>query len=224
MIDPRTLAALPLFEGSSPAVVAELARAGMSVRYEANSVLFLAGSKPRGWYVILSGVVRVVRGSGDRQHVVHTETRGGTLAEVPLFTGGTHPATGIAAEPTECALFARSALESAIAAAPEVAFLMARRLAMRTADLVQRLHERSTASVQARLIQFLLRRHTEAKGKAISLGMTQQDLAEELGTVRAVVARELGSLVRRGLLVSAGAGRYHIPDAGSLGALGASQE
>jgi CRP-like cAMP-binding protein len=218
MIDPVTLALLPLFANSSREALAVLARAGTTVTYPANGVLFLAGSEPRGWYVIINGVVRVVRGAADRQHVIHTETRGGTLAEVPLFTGGTHPATGIAAEPTECALFDKAALESAIAAAPEVAFLMARRLALRTADLVQRLHERSTTSVQSRLVQFLLRREAEVRraGAAVSLGMTQQDLAEELGTVRAVVARELGSLVKRGLIASMGGGRYRITDTAAL--------
>src|ERR1700744_4148288 len=96
-IDPRRLAGLPLFRDSSPGVVVALAKRALEVQYPAGGVLFLAGNPPRGWYIVLEGCVRVVRGSDSRQHVVHTETAGGTLGEVPLFEGANHPATGIAA-------------------------------------------------------------------------------------------------------------------------------
>src|SRR5205814_8480546 len=66
-----------------------------------------------------------------------------------------HPATGIAAEPTRCAVFSRAAIEAAIAEAPPIAFVIARRLALRVRQLVDRLDDRSARSVQARLIEFL---------------------------------------------------------------------
>src|SRR5256885_112459 len=139
MIAVERLAGLPLFADESRAVVGALARRGIEVRFEPNAMVFLAGADPRGWYIVLEGKVRVVRGSGSRQHVIHTETKGGTLGEVPLFGGGTHPATGIAAEPTQCALFNRAALEAAIGEAPAIAFIIARRLASRVRQLVDRL-------------------------------------------------------------------------------------
>jgi CRP-like cAMP-binding protein len=99
MVDTELLAALPLFHDAAPNVVSALAKRGVEVRYPANAVLFLAGASAAGWFIIVEGTVRVVRGSGSRQHVIHTEVAGGTLGEVPLFTQRTHPATGIAAEP-----------------------------------------------------------------------------------------------------------------------------
>jgi len=71
-IAPERLATLPLFHGVSPSVVDALAKRAVEAQYPAGAVLFLAGSVPRGWYVVLEGCVRVVRGSGARQHVVHT--------------------------------------------------------------------------------------------------------------------------------------------------------
>ncbi len=209
MISVERLVALPLFAGERREVVDALARRGIEARFEPNAVMFLAGSEPRGWYIVLEGRVRVVRGSGSRQHVVHTEGKGGTLGEVPLFAGGTHPATGIAAEPTRCALFSRAALEAAIGEAPAIAFIIARRLALRVRQLVDRLDERSARSVQARLIEFLLSRPTNGSA-SITLGMTQQALAEELGTVREVVSREIRVLTRRGWIESLGGGRYRL--------------
>ena len=216
MIAPELLAPLPLFLDTPPGLVAALARRGVEVASPANTVLFLSGAQSRGWWIVLEGSVRVVRGAGARQHVIHTETRGGTLGEVPLFTGGTHPATGITAEPTRCALFERAALEAAIAEAPAIAWVLAKRLAYRTERLVERLHERSATSVQARLIEFLLARPTHASSGSLSLGMTQQALAEDLGTVREVVARELRTLVKAGWIESLGGGRYRLLDPASL--------
>jgi CRP-like cAMP-binding protein len=215
VIATERLAGLPLFRDASPEVVRALAKRATIVNAATNEVLFLTGSETRGWWIVLDGKVRVVRGDGTRQHVVHTEGPGGTLGEVPLVSGGRHPATAIAAEPTSCALFSRTALEAAIGEAPAIAFILAERLAERVRVLVDRLDVRSARSVQSRLIDFLLARPRQ-RASAISLGMTQQQLAEELGTVREVVSREIRELVKRGWLESLGGGRYRIADTASL--------
>jgi CRP/FNR family transcriptional regulator len=216
MVGTELLSGLPLFHDASPQTVSALAKRGVEVRYPANAVLFLTGAPARGWFIVIEGKVRVVRGSGARQHVIHTEGPGGTLGEVPLFTHGTHPATGIAAEPTRCVLFDRNALEAAIAEAPGIAFLLASRLAHRAERLVERLHERSATNVQARVIEFLLGRQPSRGTDTISIGMTQQALAEDLGSVREVVARELRTLGKRGWIESLGGGRYRIKDVNAL--------
>jgi CRP/FNR family transcriptional regulator len=213
MIPVDALARLAPFVDLPGPVVAAFATRALDVRFDTGAVLFLAGSPPRGWYVVLSGKVRVVRGRGARQHVIHTEIAGGTMGEVPLFAGGTHPASAIAAEPTRCALLTLSALRAAMAENEVVSLMLLRRLAQRTRGLLERLDDRSSRSVQARLIEFLLERPVVGASRTISLGMTQQALAEELGTVREVVSRELRSLCRNGLLEAAGAGRYRFKNA-----------
>jgi CRP/FNR family transcriptional regulator len=216
VIPVERLIGLALFLDAPRDVVASLAAHARETRYATDEVIFRAGDEPRGWYVVLDGRVRVVGGTGARQHVIHTEGAGGTLGEVPLFTGGGHPAMGIATEPTVCALFTRSAIEAAMASNPGVGFLLLRRLALRVKGLVERLDGRSTRSVPARLAEFLLTRPTAARTGAISLGMTQIALAEEIGTVREMVSRELRALERRAIVESLGGGRYRLLDAGAL--------
>lgn len=208
MIPVGVLAPIGPFKDLPNEVIAMLAGYALDVAVDTDAILFLAGTVPRGWYVVLHGRVRVVRGRGARQHVIHTEVAGGTMGEVPLFAGGTHPATAVAAEPTRCALFTRPALRAAMAEHEAVSLMLLRRLALRTRLLVERLDDRSSRSVQARLIEFLLERPIVGTARTISLGMTQQALAEELGTVREVVSRELRSLCRKGLIEAAGGGRY----------------
>jgi len=213
MIPTNQLARLPTFSGAHPATLAALAAIATPLRFKPDDTLFAAGSQPRGWWVVLDGRVRVVRGAGERKHVVHTEGPGGTLGEVPLFTRGTHPATATAAEPTVCALFDRRALEKLLMSDSRVALLLLERMALRIRMLVERLDGRSVRSVGGRLAEYLLERPAPARGGGtISLGMTQQDLAEELGTVREVISRELRELRAAGIIASRGGGRYAILD------------
>ena len=216
MIPRETLAKLSLFRDSAACVVESLSKRAVEVRFVPDEVIFLAGAKSRGWFVVVEGLVRVVRTVGSRQHVIHTEGAGGTLGEVPLFTGGTHPATGIAAEPTRCALFDRATLESAIKECPDVALLITTRLAFRVQNLVARLDGRSAKSARVRLIEFLIERARASDRDSFSIGMTQQDLAEELGTVREIVSREFRRLSREKLIASLGGGRYRLLDLGAL--------
>ena len=51
---------------------------------------------------------------------------------------------------------------------------------------------------------------------AFTLGATQAEVAEELGTVREVVVKELRALRAAGVLRSAGRGRVEVADAARL--------
>jgi len=51
-----------------------------------------------------------------------------------------------------------------------------------------------------------------ASGGPFALGMTQADAAEELGTVREVLVRGIGTLRREGLIASVGRGRFEVRD------------
>jgi CRP/FNR family transcriptional regulator len=218
MIPVHHLARLATFSRADAATLAALAAIATPLRFKPDDTLFVAGSQPRGWWVVLDGRVRVVRGAGARKHVVHTEGPGGTLGEVPLFARGTHPATATAAEPTVCALFDRQALETLLASDARVAHLLLERLAIRVRTLVERLDGRSVHSVGARLAEYLLGRRV-ARGGSVSVGMTQQKLAEELGTVREVISRELRELCAAGIIASRGGGRYTILDVQRLRAI-----
>jgi CRP/FNR family transcriptional regulator len=210
MLDPRILADLPLLRAAAPQAIAVLAQQAIERSFSADETIFLAGTEPRGLLVVLSGRVRVVRGRGDRQHVVHWEEPGGTLGEVPLFAGGVYPATAIAAEDTRCAVISREAIHAAIAAQPEIAFLLLERLASRVRGLVARLDRVALQGTTARLASYLLELPTDPSGKVVQLGLTQGELAEELGTVREIVVRGLGALRRQGVIRSLGRGQIEI--------------
>jgi CRP/FNR family transcriptional regulator len=211
MIDRKLLSSLALFYDSPRPAIDALASVGRLLRLGPETLVFREGEQPKGWYIVVEGHVRVVRGSGARQHVVHTEGPGGTLGEVPLFADGTYPASAITSEPTVLAFFGNAALRGAMVQAPGVSLLLLRLLALRVRRLVTRLDERSARTVQSRLAEFLVQRYRATpSGMSVSLRMTQQRLAEELGTVREVVSRELQKLRRDGVIEVVGGGRYRI--------------
>jgi CRP/FNR family transcriptional regulator len=186
--------------------------------FRAGQSLWRAGDSSRGLYLVIDGRVRVVRDVGLRQHVVHVEGTGATLGEVPLFAGGGYPASAVAAASTTCVIVDRASLRAVLATHPELAWALLGRLAGRVRLLVDRLSSRTGDPLQARLASYVLSRPRTASG-AIVLGETQQAVAEELGTVREIVVRQLGLLVDAGLLERRGRGKYAVTDPAGLSVL-----
>ncbi len=218
MVDPSEVRRLPLFAGISDPACRALAARSAQRTYEAGETLFAAGADARGLYVLVRGRVRVVRETAGRRHVLHEERPGGTLGEVPLFEGGGYPATAIAAEPTTCLVVGRDAIAAAMRADPELAWRFLGRLATRVRTLVERVDGLAARSVPQRLAALLVARHEGSTGAsgAVTLGGTQQEVAEELGTVREVVVRAVRALCASGAIESLGGGRYRVRDAERL--------
>jgi CRP-like cAMP-binding protein len=153
---------------------------------------------------------------------VHTEGPGGTLAEVPFFEGALLPATAIATRASCCLLLDREGLRAVMRDDPAVAWIFLRRLSARVRHLVERLDRASSQTVPSRLAAFIVARAASAQSDTFTLGLTQADLAEELGTVREVTVRALARLRDSGLIEFVGRGRYAVKDRAALEDLAAS--
>jgi CRP-like cAMP-binding protein len=216
-----------LFEGLSPSGREALLQHSIERQFATDEILWSAGDRSEGITLVLEGRVRIVRGSGGRQLVIHSGEPGATLGEVPFFTGGRYPATAIAAEPTRCLFLPEAAVRRAIAVDPALAFFFLKRLSQRIENLVEKVDRLTVSSVQTRLAHFILQRHQatiassrsrskSGRGAVFSLGMTQTALGEELGTVREVVVRALRGLRQSGAIESLGDGKYRVVNASIL--------
>lgn len=207
------LASLPFGEGLPSGALRLLAERAVERRYRARQTLFRAGEAPAGVHLVLDGRVRVVREVAGRRQVLHVEEAGGTLGEVPLFSGGTYPATAIAAAPTRCLLLSRELIAAAIAANPELALRLLDRLARRVRELVERIDALRFAPVSVRLARELARRMRPIGSDwLVLLPVTQEQFAEEIGTVREVLVRELRSLRESGIIAGRGGSRLQVLD------------
>lgn len=195
-----------------PGVAEAFARHGTSRRLRRGGVVFRADTQAAGLHLVVSGHLRILRGS-PRAVVVHHEGPGGLLGETAFFGGTGYPATAVASEPTIVRLLPAARVWQLLREDPDAAAFFLRRLAERLRGVITRLDDINSTSVATRLLAHLRSRPGAADGRLVSLGMTQTELAEELGTVREVLVRELRRLVQRGLLAPGGRGLYRVIDA-----------
>ncbi|HEX8386735.1 MAG TPA: helix-turn-helix domain-containing protein, partial [Rubricoccaceae bacterium] len=130
-------------------------------------------------------------------------------------------AQAVAVGAVRCLVVDRGALAAAVAADPALAFALLARLARRVGGLIERLDGWAAQGVRARLAALVLARAERTGAPTFTLGATQADVAEELGTVREVVVRELRRLREEGAVATAGRGRYAVVDGARLRALAA---
>ena len=130
---------------------------------------------------------------------------GETVAEVPVFDGGPYPASVIALEDTEIAFISRKDFQDYCLDHPEVALKVLAFVGARLRGLVNIIEELSFTTIRQRLVAMLVRlAQTEgkqtARGTEVLLPGSHQELANQLGTVRELVSRNLMRLQAEGLL------------------------
>lgn len=191
----------------------EAMRAAGAVKdFRAGQVLWRSGGESLGLYVVLSGRVRVVRSRGGRQHLIHVAGPGATMGEVPIFDQGPYPATAIAAERSRCWVVAPSTLRDVASRSPEVAAVFLDRLARRVRLLVERLHDQTVGGVRGRIAASLIGLRIQQGKAEVVLPSPQGVWAEDLGTVREVLSRELTRLAKSGTIERVGRGRVRLAD------------
>ena len=191
----------------------------MERRYAKERTLFRAGEPVDGLYIVLAGRVRVSRQSADHIELLHTEELGGVLAEIPVFGGGPFPATAVAQTATRCAHLPLAAVQQLLVDDPAFVRFALARLAERSRTLLRRIDELTATTITARVAGYVLARSSEAGEMPFALGMSQEELARELGTAREVIVRALRALVDAGAITRFGRSRFAIGDVAVLRAM-----
>lgn len=197
---------VPFFSGLSGDLLDDLAGACGRREVDRGAVLFLEGDPALGFFVILSGAVKVYRSTADgREVVIHILGPGDFIGEVPLHAGGRYPATAEAVERSSVVYVPAEALRRIVRRDPEVALRILEGFAGRLLALLGRFESLAGRSAPGRLADFLLRaaertgRRTD-DGLEVSLGLSRAQIAALLGTSRETVSRTLSAWRRAGLV------------------------
>ena len=210
---------MPALERVADPTLRRIAANAVERRYAKETTLFRAGDPTDGLYIVLAGRVRVSRESADRVELLHTEDVGGVLGEIPVFGGGPFPATAIAQAATRCAHLPMAAVHRLLADDPVFVRFALARLAERSRTLLRRIDELTATTITARVAGYVLARAGEADGMPFTLGMSQEELARELGTAREVIVRALRALVDAGAIARSGRSRFVVANAAVLRAM-----
>ena len=203
------LKGISFFRDLSPKALGLVSERMVHRKVPAGTILFRKGEQARGVYVLVKGRVEIYRSTADgREQVLHSETPVQSVAELPVFDGGSYPASGRAAENSELYFLSLGDFQRLYRAHPEIADAIIRDLGRRLRGLVNVLEKVSLRSVPSRVAKTLLEQAEKAgaveEGGSFSLSRTQSDLAHELATSRESVARALGNLRRGGIISTEG--------------------
>ncbi len=202
----ETLAKVPIFSGLTEPELAFLTQRAVPRRYAAGEVVFAEGEPCLGLYVVESGHVRIYKSSaGGREQVLSLDGPGSSVAELPVFDGGSYPASVAATDDTTLLFISKQDFQALCLTHPQVALKVLRVVGARLRRLVGIIEELSFTTVRHRLASFLLRQaQKEGKrrsdGIEISLPTSNQEFAAQIGTVRELVSRNLSRLQAQGLI------------------------
>lgn len=174
--------------------------------FTAGELLFSEGDACNGLHIIVHGRVRIFKTSvNGREQVLAINGQGESLAELPVFDGGPYPASALAVEDAEIAFVSRRDFHAYCLEHPEVALKVLSVVGARLRRLVGIIEELSFTTIRQRLIAVLVKlaqtegQQTE-RGIEFQLPASHQELANQLGTVRELVSRNLMRLHAEGVL------------------------
>jgi CRP/FNR family transcriptional regulator len=202
----EALRRVPFFAVLPPEALRALANHCVVRRLSANELLFAEGDPCEGLFVVQSGAVKLFKmADTGREQVLVIERAGSTVAELPLFDGGTFPASAAAIEDTTLLFLPKREFLDLCRNNSEVAFAVIRTLAWRFRYMTSLVEELSLKEVSHRLARFLRDRALRSgmrtrRGVEFPLEETNQEIAAEIGTVRDLVSRNLRRFVDRGIL------------------------
>lgn len=187
----------------SPDLVGELSTTGDRIDYPAGSTIYREGASPRT-VLVVRGLLRVYMSSPDGRQVTVRYARASDVLGIAVLVGG--PAgVGVqtVTESTVLRLDARR-LTSAARADGHVAWALAEELNRRLYETLEQTAINSFGSVPQRIAAHLL---DLASAQQRPLGplvarVSQQELADAVGSVREVVARVLRDLRLAGLVAT----------------------
>jgi CRP/FNR family transcriptional regulator, cyclic AMP receptor protein len=201
-----TLEKTALFSSLSRAELQMLTTRSVLKQFSAGELLFSEGEPCQGLHVIAHGSVRIFKTSiNGREQVLAVNGPGESVAELPVFDGGPYPASAVAVDHAEVAFISRGDFQAYCLEHPEVALKVLSVVGARLRRLVGIIEELSFTTIRQRLISTLVKlaqndgKKTE-RGVEFHLPASHQELANQLGTVRELISRNLMRLQAEGLL------------------------
>ena len=199
-----------LFGELSLTELSRLARQSVKVHFKKGEMLFLSGEEAKGLFVIIDGKVRAFQHNAEgREHVMHVDTAGAVMAEVPVFDDGPYPASAMAEEDTHALFIGKQDMCQFCIDHPAFMFKVLKLMSARVRRHAQMVEMLSFHEVGQRLALLLLVQSQVAGApltgqSSFKLSLSNHQIATRVGSVRDVVSRALTRLQQDGLIVVEG--------------------
>src|SRR6185369_6790789 len=152
-----TLRRVPLFNDLSEPELSLIAERLTLRHCETGSIVFSEGDACRELLVVQQGSVKLLKTAKNGRHqLIGIERAGNSLSEVPVFDGGSYPATAQAMEHTVLLRLEADHFRRVCSQNPELALKVIKVLGHRLRRMGTLVEELSFATVRERLIAYLI--------------------------------------------------------------------
>lgn len=195
-----------LFSGLNDDDLSELATITVRRKFRKGETLFGAGDAANGFYLLVSGSIKLCRVSPDgREKVLHFVQPGETFAEAAFFGDGKYPADARALASGEALYLPKTGFMELMSRNPSFTLNLVVSLSLMLRRFARQIEELSFADVTSRLASFLVRRADEKSTSYggityIDLGVKKGELASRLGTASETISRTLRKLKEEGII------------------------
>ena len=207
-MDEALLGRSRIFDGLTEAERGECLDAGRVIDVKRGQALARQGEPARAFYLVASGLLKLVQVTPEGHELIVRfvgagEPFGGVVALAPTE----YPVTALAVEATRLREWPRDALAALLDRYPQLRVNIMREMAAHMTDALTRVRELTTARVDQRLAQTLVRLSKQCgqagtEGVLITQPLTRQELADLAGTTLYTVSRTLTKWESQGLIES----------------------
>jgi len=197
---PDALKHCPLFAGLGLAELQKMRAIAIPKRFGRKAILFSDGEEAKGFYVVLSGKVKVFKVSPEgKEQILHVITAPDAFAEAALFLEGTYPAFAEALSDCQVLFFPKRAFIQLIERNPQLSINMIVTLSQYLKRFAILIEELSLKEVSSRVAKYFLDLSVKLskEGKSaqeVELDLSKTQLALKLGTISETLSRTLAKM------------------------------
>ncbi len=202
----ESLRRIYLFSGVPDSDLSALAQMVVGKNFGRQDTIFWEGRETQGFFILLSGYVKLVKSSLDgKEYILRLVGPGETFAEAAVFSDSPYPATAMALEDCQTLFFPKAAFLRHLTESPSLARNMLATLSRLNLHLTRQLEDLSLKEVSARLARYILERCQETHGRIetglrFELPTTKTHLAAYLGTISETLSRTLARFKSSGAI------------------------
>lgn len=195
-----------LFSGLHDEDLSSLAAIAVRRTFVKGEALFTEGEQASGFYLLVSGYIKMCRVSADgKEKVLHFVHPAETFAEAAFFGDGTYPADARALEGGEALFLPKQGFMDLMATKPQFALNLVISLSLALRRFVRQIEELTFADVTSRLASFLVKRAAEKSTSYggityFELGIKKGELAAQLGIAGETISRTFRKLKEEGII------------------------
>lgn len=180
-----------LFSGLPDEYLIQIASIATEREVKRGETIFNEGDDSKGFYLIISGQIKVYKLSTDgKEQILHIFSDGEPFGEVPVFSGQKYPATAQAIAKSKLLFIQRNAFVGLIEGNISLALNMLAVLSKRLSHFSMQIENLSLKEVPGRLASYLIYLSAESDNKSrVLLNISKGQLASLLGTIPETLSR-----------------------------------